>query len=200
MKKQNTPVDTVPCAVCSTPTPHYHIVHYGSTDGGYRDLCTRCFNADVAARNRLDHFENIQFDKVMLADCTGQKHEFHFRTRLLGDIVTLEAFELHDGAPGGYEFQIIGKPRDELMSLLARLIERMRRSLSVKHLKQDKHGRGIADMTVRAKISSNYGQGEGEPMLVIDGHDVSWAEFGRMLLTFEGWQFRMQIADRSEEI
>jgi hypothetical protein len=38
------------------------------------------------------------------------------------------------------------------------------------------------------------------PVLVIDGRDVSWEELGRMLMTFEGWQFRMVIRDRSEEV
>ena len=28
----------------------------------------------------------------------------------------------------------------------------------------------------------------------------SWEELGRMLMTFEGWQFRMEIRDRSEEV
>jgi hypothetical protein len=37
-------------------------------------------------------------------------------------------------------------------------------------------------------------------MLVIDGWEVSWEEFGRMLMTFEGWHFRMEIRDRSEEV
>jgi hypothetical protein len=37
-------------------------------------------------------------------------------------------------------------------------------------------------------------------MLVIDGREVSWEEFGRMLMTFEGWQSRMEIRDRSEEV
>ena len=35
---------------------------------------------------------------------------------------------------GGDQFQIIGEPDDDPLSLLGRLIERMRRSLSVKHL------------------------------------------------------------------
>jgi len=38
------------------------------------------------------------------------------------------------------------------------------------------------------------------PLLVIDGREVSWEEFGRMLMTFEGWQFRMEIGDPSEEV
>jgi len=38
------------------------------------------------------------------------------------------------------------------------------------------------------------------PLLVIDGREVSWQEFGRMLMAFEGRQFRMVISDLSEEI
>lgn len=38
------------------------------------------------------------------------------------------------------------------------------------------------------------------PLLVIDGQEVSWREFGRMLMTFEGWQFRMEIVDRSGDV
>lgn len=33
------------------------------------------------------------------------------------------------------------------------------------------------------------------PLLIIDGKEVSWDQFGRMLTTFEGFQFRMEIID-----
>jgi len=76
----------------------------------------------------------------------------------------------------------------------------MRRSLSVKHLVQSEHGLQIADQTVRARIESDQTTDERMPLLVIDGRDVSWEEFGRMLMTFEGWQFRLEIGDRSDEV
>jgi hypothetical protein len=38
------------------------------------------------------------------------------------------------------------------------------------------------------------------PLLVIDGQEVVMGEFGRMLMSFEGWQFRVAIRDRSEEV
>jgi hypothetical protein len=38
------------------------------------------------------------------------------------------------------------------------------------------------------------------PLLVVDGEEVSWDELGRMLMSFEGWQFRVAIRDRSEEV
>jgi hypothetical protein len=34
---------------------------------------------------------------------------------------------------------------------------------------------------------------------VIDGKELSWEEFGRMLMTYEGFQFKLAILDRSDE-
>ncbi len=38
------------------------------------------------------------------------------------------------------------------------------------------------------------------PLLVIDGQEIDWDHFGRMLMGFEGWQFKLIIADKSEEL
>ena len=42
--------------------------------------------------------------------------------------------------------------------------------------------------------------GSRAPMLVIHGKEVSWEDFGRMLMTFEGFQFKLQIADPSDDV
>jgi hypothetical protein len=34
----------------------------------------------------------------------------------------------------------------------------------------------------------------------MSGREISWEQFGRMLMSFEGWQFKLEIRDRSEEI
>lgn len=188
------------CEACGTETSSYDMVSCGSIEDGYRQLCNRCFNAEVAILQGLEDFETLRFHQVAMTDCAGFAHEFHFRTRLLGSMVAVDAFELKHGAPAGYQFQIIGDPDDDLMSLLGRLVERMRRSLSVKHLAQSGHGLQIADQTVRARIESDATEDGRVPLLVIDGREVSWEEFGQMLMTFEGWQFRLEIGDRSDEL
>ena len=125
---------------CGTAVPTYDIVSSGSIERGYLALCTRCFNAGVASALGVEHFEHVRVEPVAMTDCAGEQHEFHFRTRLLGDVIALEAFELRAGVPDGQT-----------------------------------------------------------PLLVIDGRDVSWDQFGRMLMSFEGWQFRLAIRDRSED-
>ena len=188
------------CEACGTAVPNYDVVNYGSIDGGYRQLCSQCFNAEVASAMGREHFENCRFDQVVISDCAGEAHEFHFGTHLLGSMVAVDAFELKRGEPAGYQFQILGDPDQDVLPLLGHLVERMRRTLSVKHLVESDYGLQIADQTVRARIKWDETQDGRMPLLVIDGREVSWEEFGRMLMTFEGWQFRMEIRDRSEEI
>jgi hypothetical protein len=154
----------------------------------------------VASALGLEGFENVRLHPVVMTDCAGERHEFHFRMRLLGSMAALDAFEITCGAPGGYQFQILGEPGDEPLSLLGRLIERMRRSLSVKHLVRGEHGTQIADETVCGRIEWDQSEDGRVPLLVIDGQEVSWDELGRMLMTFEGWQFRLAICDRSDEV
>jgi hypothetical protein len=86
------------------------------------------------------------------------------------------------------------------LSLLGRLVERMRQSLSVKYLVRSELGTQIADQTVRGRIEWDETQPGRVPLLVIDGREVSCDEVGRMLMSFEGWQFRLEIRDRSDEV
>jgi hypothetical protein len=192
--------DSTVCDGCGTVVPTYDIVSTGSMEQGYRELCSRCFNTEMASSMGIEGFEHAHLGPVVMTDCTGERHEFHFRTSLLGSVMSLEAFELKLGAPGGYQFQLLGKPNDEPLSLLGNLIERIRRNLSVRYLERSEYGMQIADQTVCGRIEWDETSDGRMPMLVIDGQDVSWDEFGRLLMTFEGWQLRVSIRDRSEEV
>jgi hypothetical protein len=200
MSNEGEPSDTTVCEACGWAVPTYDIVSYGSIERGYRALCTSCFNAEVASALGLEHFEHARLEPVVMTDCAGEQHEFHFRTRLLGDVMPLEAFELKAGVLGGHQFEMLGEPNDDPLPLLGKLIERMRRSLSVRYLVSDEDGSHIADQTGCGRIDSDESRDGRTPLLVIDGREVSWDELGRMLMSFEGWQFRLAIRDRSEDV
>jgi hypothetical protein len=61
---------------------------------------------------------------------------------------------------------------------------------------------GFVNATHRASghIEWDESQDEHMPLVVIDGGEVSWHDLGRMLTTTEGWQFRLDITDPSEEL
>lgn len=189
------------CVRCGQSTPSYEIVNYGSMDHGYRQICMQCLNKEMAEAMGLEGFEHAKFEPVGLTDCTGGVHEFHFRTNLFAPGVAIDAFELRDGNPTGYQFQIIGDPADDLLMLLGQLIQKIRRGLSTKHLIDGQHGLQIADQgVVRGKIECDVAHDDRVPLLIIDGREITWDELGRMLMTFEGSQFKLAIADKSEEL
>jgi len=62
-------------------------------------------------------------------------------------------------------------------------------------------GLQIADhRVVRASIDWDDAQKGHVPLLIIDGQEITWEEFGRMLMSFEGFQFKLEVADQSEEL
>ena len=193
--------EQIRCDGCGQLTPNYDIVNYGSAERGQRQLCSQCFNKEVAKLVGPNKFEDARFEPVGLIDCLGQAHEFHFRAHFFGPGVALDAFELLDGYPAGYRFQLIGDPEDDLLVLLGRLIEKMRRGLSIKHLRGGELEAHIGeDAVVRGRIDSD-GDLDGQvPILIIDGRKITWEEFGRMWMTFEGFQFKLEIRDKSEEL
>ncbi len=94
----------------------------------------------------------------------------------------------------------------EIFDLFGKLFERMRRGLNRNHLEWDgttNRWQISNDDVVRARISSDlecdedYGH---PPLIVIDGKEIRWDEFGRMLMTCEGFNFKLEIFDRSEEM
>lgn len=186
------------CSECGRLAPFYDTVHYGSPETGFRDLCNGCLNTEIAREDGL-RFEHIEFHPVELADCQGMPHVFHFRTCLFGPGVALDAFELQDGLPAGYRFQTIGKPDADLFALLAELVAKMRRALAVKHLEEGEFGLQIADWRVCGVIESNCDREDPQPIAVVDGREIPWWLLGRMLMTFEGFQFKLEIRDKSEE-
>jgi len=191
----------VHCEGCGEDAPSYEITHYGSMDGIYRQLCSCCFSAEVAKISGIDNFDNTRLQPIRINDCAGESHQFHFVSRLLGNIVTLDAFEVQDGDRAGYQFQIIGDPEEDMFAMLGRMVEKIRKALSVKHIKNagDGHGLQIADMTVRGRIECDLSEDIRMPCVVVDGQEISWEDFGRMISSFEGWQFKLEILDRSEE-
>ena len=187
------------CQACGAIAPGHDIVHFGSTGDGYRELCTACFNTEMAARVGLDQFENVRLEPVGIEDCDGAIHEFHFRTRLLGDTLSLEAFELSDGDPAGYQFHLVGHAEEELFDLLGRLIQKIRRTLSVKHIAHGRLGHQIVDTIVRGRVEWDDAQEGRMPQVLVDGRSFTWNELGEMLMAFDGWQFKLEMFDPSDE-
>jgi hypothetical protein len=136
-----------------------------------------------------------------LTDADGVKHWFHFRTRLFGPGIALDAFEFPDAWGGGYRFQVIGEPDDDQMQLFVQLLEKMRRALAQKHIVTGADAWGIADHhTLRGRIGSERRGRKLMPVVVVDGKAIPWDMLGQMLLTYEGFQFKLEVRDMAAEV
>jgi hypothetical protein len=119
---------------------------------------------------------------------------------LFGTGVVLEAFELREEQPAGYQFRVAGDPEEDRFVLLGRLMAKMRRTLALQHLKDDELGMQMADHdTVRGLIQWDEACAGRAPLLVIDGREITWEALGRMVMAFEGWQFKLELRDLTEE-
>lgn len=153
----------------------------------------------MASIHGLDDFENVRLEPIVMMDCIGDKRQFHFQMHLLGNMTALDAFELKDGHPGGHQFQIIGNPKEGALDLSGRMVGKIRRALATRHIEEGRHGPEIIGQMVRSNIEWDDSEDGELPLVVVDGREYSWGDLGRMLMAFEGWQFKLEMLDRSEE-
>jgi hypothetical protein len=187
------------CEACGAATADYEGVNFSRREER-RFLCNRCFNEAIAKDSGVD-FHHLSFDPITLKDRNNKNHTFHFQTRLLGDHVTIEALEIQKDKPKGHEFSISGGAEDDLFALFAKLVARIRRELQRKHIERGDLTRYqiTGGDTLRGRITWDDDTNGEVPCLVIDGKELSWHEVGRMLMTYEGFHFKLEIFEGSEE-
>lgn len=191
------------CRWCGKKAASYNSIFIPDEDD-YICICLQCYNREISKIAGID-YEDIQLHPVIIKDRDGVGHEFHFSLRLMGDQQVLSAFELEGTFSGGYEFSIIGETEDGIFPLFSALYARMLKALARKHIHMDDDTESwkITEKDrVRGQISSAEGSDEFSrvPLMVIDGKKISWEAFGQMLMSYQGFNFKLQIFDPSQEI
>ena len=187
------------CESCGSFVKSYDTINLSSKNKT-RVLCSKCYNETVSEYQGLD-FQHVTFDPVTIKDSDGVPHTFDFRTNLFGDKVFIEALEIKEGKPSGYNFTAYGEAEDDILKIFKKLFEHLRRALSQKHIEEGDFTRyRITDNDlVRGRIEWDDNEDGRVPCLVIDGKYLSWEEFGKMLMSYEGFHFKLEIFERSEE-
>jgi hypothetical protein len=191
------------CEICGQHVPEYNTVSL-SSQGKRTLVCLKCYSQKISDYTGFN-FEHVEFEPIVIKDADGADHKFHFAVRQLGDRFAIEAFEIKGGHPGGYEFSVIDDIEKEPFELLGKLIGRIRRALNLRHIYWNITTRNwqiTEDDIIRGKINSDLDSSDYQrlPLMVIDGKDFSWSEFGRMLMAYEGFNFKLEIFDSSDEI
>jgi len=191
---------TTQCSRCHREVPGWDGVH--QSDGKGRDLgfvCGRCW-AQVLSKHVGEDLAHLEVKPITIEDAAGHSYEFRFRYSPVPGI--LKAFEFKDGNPEGYEFSILAEEDEPSASLVGRLLEKIRLGIANQHLEPcsiTSGGLSIKGKTVRGRIEWDDDEDGRVPLVTIDGRSIPWDQFGRMLMQFEGWHFKMDILDESEE-
>ena len=91
----------------------------------------------------------------------------------------------------------------------SKLYGRMVNALNTKHIdpsqhttscqiRQNEEGEDIVRGRITADIDSE--DSVNTPLIIIDGKQMTWKEFGRMIMTYEGANFKLQLFDPYDEI
>ena len=161
-------------------------------------LCGPCWNKFVSEFMGAN-FETIELKPITLRDCRGKAHVFHILTHIVPSGLAIKAREMIDQGQMGYEFSVVGPHGCNQSDLILDLYEKIKRGLSKKYLKKNRVPIEIQDDRVVGRIEWDEDYGGEIPKLVIDGRVVTWAQLGKMLMSFEGWQFKLEMIDPAGE-
>jgi len=200
IQRMNSEIHKSKCETCGRLVRSFDMVHL-SQHKKTTLLCSKCYNEFVAKYMELD-FQHVDFDPITMGDIDGVPHTFEFRTHMFGANVSIEAFEIKDSQISGYEFAVAGDAEGDMLLLFGKLFDKMRSELGRRHIEKAEYTRYqiTDDDTVRAQIAEEDGEDGQLPCLVIDGKELSWSEFGRMLMTYNGFNMKLEIFDRFEDM
>lgn len=122
-------------------------------------------------------------------DCAGQERRFMITTFPVSLGFALQAQE--EGSDGyGFYFREFDTTSPYLA--LGRIRGRIRQALCTRHIEQRQSGNfQMTHDTARGRIS----YGSGEVAFIIDGQFLTLAQFGKMVETYEGFEFSITISD-----
>jgi len=189
------------CQRCGRLTPAYDLLHIINLDGLTSILCAPCVNATHLESSASGGQPIPEFEPYVLKGKNKRRHTFHIRGRYGPAGITLEAFELIKGERAGYEFAVLFDNNADILAEYAKLIRKIRLGTAVRHIQRSEYGPSIdLDTGVAGRIAWDE-RFDGEiPLLIVDGKPYSWEAVGRMLMTFEGFNFRLTIHDPTDEV
>ncbi|MEW6742871.1 MAG: hypothetical protein AB1486_08935 [Planctomycetota bacterium] len=193
-------MQTSTCTHCGHEVPHYDGVHLSDGKRGRLGfVCGRCW-ARILSEETGEEIPHLEIAPIVIEDPRGGSHEFHFRYN--PSPRGIRAFEAREESSWGYQFGIMAEEGEPSESLVGRLLTRIRRGLAYQHLEPcdiTEGRRRIKDRVVRGHIEWDAESEDQLPCVVIDGETIPWPQFGKMVMQFEGFQFRTEILDFCDE-
>ncbi len=178
-------------------------VHLTLSTGQTICICQEC-HANIAA----DYvgLDLIPFKAGMceFTGIRGKKHKFHISRKVHSMGISYEAQEVTGNNNPGFSTAVLGSLDCDQQLLYKKLENKIKKIIFKRYLKSQRNPYGgrhtrIKDNVVVGRIIYDENQ-DSIPGLVIDGKLYSWDELGRMLMSYEGFQFKLKIYDICDPI
>ena len=190
------------CQYCSKDLKEHRMISLTFNAGEQPiSICNNCFNeymADKLVINDYDEFAK----EVTFFDCDKNKHVFQIKKRVMPAGILWEAIEFLEEEKIGYTFKVHQEFEDNPIKALEELHKRIEKGLSRKFIKKEfsfgKEFSILKDDIAKGRIEWDENFDGSMPKLIIDGEEYSLVELGKILMTYEGWDFKLEISDPTD--
>ena len=161
-------------------------------------ICSDCYNEELA-----DHLDVSLIDNptlIIFKDENGKSRHFNVEKMLFSTGISLEA---NENNAYGYKFAVHGELDCDQNVLFDQLFEKIQQGLSTTYVKQDIFPNGQRYHSMKSDVLigriEHSEETWNEPVVVIDGKPYSWEELGKIMMSNEGFQLRMEIFDITDD-
>ncbi|WP_099354724.1 DUF7713 domain-containing protein [Fredinandcohnia onubensis] len=161
-------------------------------------LCNDCYN-ELMVEDLEVELEPL-IESFSLKDYQGTSRTFSVERRLYPTGIFLEASE---NIEYGYKFAVHGELNCNQQELLNKLIAKARRGTSTQQVKNGVFPNGQTYHTIINNQITGLIQydetSDDTPLVIVDGKPFTWDELGKMLMSYEGFQFKIKTYDLTDD-
>ena len=191
------------CETCGSSFLSYErVIHLLKTPKESSEIiCSECLIKRLAKADDLK-LEEFNEKIIEVSGSGNKKHQFYICRSLIPAGIMLEAIEVKGGEQKGYKVSVIGDIDCDQKALMEALLQKIRKTLLKKYIDVEE-----LDEVDRGQFNENEFFGSIEydedyhgkiPRVFINGIDYSWEEFGNILMSYEGFNFKLQIFEEED--
>jgi hypothetical protein len=167
-------------------------------------ICTDCFNKEMAEFYGVDDFKDY-IKTYTAVDSEGVAHTFDINKRIMGTGVFWEAVEVNDGKYNGYQFEVQVDMDGDQHEAVQKLYNKISKGLLKKNIEVKSYDGhkiySMADDEIVGRIEwDDTEPQEHVPVFIIDGKKYSLQELGKIMISHEGFNFKLKLYDLTEDV
>lgn len=166
----------------------------------HETICTDCYNDEMAEYYEIEDFRDFVKSYTSL-DSDGVSHTFDINKRIMGTGVFWEAVEANDGKFDGYKFEVDAEMDGDQHEAVQKLYSKIHKGLQMKYIEtKTLEGHKVYSLYKDEIVGRIEWDSDNGTVFIIDGKKYSLKEFGKIMNSREGFNFKLMIYDPTEDI